>query len=91
MRPRRGGEGGGTDRNKKYLAFHYCAHRDMSSQGAPGPVADTGAAPGQHLAEVRQVMTEMVRTMRVSDDEDGPEMVLRLTPEFLPLAFPRLS
>ena len=24
-------------------------------------------------------MTEMVRTMRVSDDEDGPEMVLRLT------------
>ena len=87
MRPRREE---GLTKAKKYLAFHYCAHRDMSSQGAPGPVADTGAAPGQHLAEVRQVMTEMVRTMRVSDDEDGPEMVLRLT--HIPLlAFPRLS
>ena len=51
-------------RLKSYLAFHYSAHAQLSSQGAPGPVADTGAAPGQHLAEVRQVMTEMVRTMR---------------------------
>ena len=31
----------------------------------------------------------MVRTMRVSDDEDGPEMVLRLTHIPLPLAFPK--